>query len=162
MERPEEKASGQEGRKNRDSFRDWETKLEDRLALHLVSLPGQSLTLSWPTTDSLSVVHHYRFTDEISPSIIANNCREMDRLQKILRRRCRNTECNHIISSDERKSFEVPGLGAVCSLCHDMYTALTFNTKMRNMNYFKELHEKWEKEKNDDGSRGGWRDKAGM
>jgi len=84
----------------------------------------------------------------------------MDRIRKILKRRCRN--CDHVVSSDAEKSFEVPYLGAVCSLCHDLYTALTFNTKMRNMNYFKDLHEKWKKDKDDDGSRGGWRDRAGM
>lgn len=162
MAGPEEKASSQEGGKVRDSFRDWEIKLEDRLALHIASLPGESLTLSWPVVDGVAVVRQYRFMDKFASVIIENNCREMDRLQKILRRRCRNTECNHIISSDAAKSFEIPFLGAVCSLCHDLHAALTFNTKLKNMNYFKYLHEKWEKDKNDNGERGGWRDKAGM
>ena len=159
MAGPEEKASGQEGGK-RDSFRDWEAKLEDRLAAHLDSLPKASQSLSYVTQDSVTLVRQFRFTDEVLLSIRINNCKEMDRIRKILKRRCRN--CDHVVSSDAEKSFEVPFLGAVCSLCHDMYTALTFNTKMRNMNYFKELHEKWEKDKKDDGSRGGWRDRAGM
>lgn len=156
----EKKASGQEAGKSRDTLRDWENKLEDRLALHLASLNHPSLTLEWPVVDSMTIVKHYRLTDAIAPAIMESNCREMDRLRKILRRRCAN--CDHVVSSDSAKSFEVPFLGAVCSVCHDLYTALTFNTKMRNMNYFKQLHEKWEKDKNDDGSRGGWRDKAGM
>lgn len=160
MERPEAQASSQEGRKSREqSRRDWEAKLEDRLALHLASLSVQSL--SFPTAvDSVSVVRHYRFLDEISASICLNNCREMDRLRKILKRRCRH--CDHVVSSDAEKSFEIPFLGAICSLCHDLYTSLTFNTKMRNMNYFKQIQEVEDKRKNDNGERGGWRDRAGM
>ena len=159
MESGKTQTGGQEGGK-RDSFRDWEIKLEDQLAAHLDSLPKASQSLSYVTQDSVTLVRQFRLTDEVSRSIRINNCKEMDRIRKILKRRCRN--CDHVVSSDAEKSFEVPYLGAVCSLCHDLYTALTFNTKMRNMNYFKDLHEKWKKDKDDDGSRGGWRDRAGM
>lgn len=160
MEKGETKASGQEGGKSRESFRDWESKLEDRLALHLASLPGLSTTLSWPVVDGVATVRQYRLKDKVAPEIIRNNCQEMDKVRKILRRRCRN--CDHVVSSDAEKSFEIPFLGAVCGLCHDMYTALTFNTKMRNMNYFKQIQEAEDKRKNDGGTRGGWRDRAGM
>ena len=159
METGKTQASGQEGGK-RDSFRDWEAKLEDRLAAHLDSLPKASPSLSYVTQDSVTLVRQFRFIDEVSLSIRINNCKEMDRLRKILKRRCRH--CDHVISSDAEKSFEVPFLGAVCSVCHDLYTALTFNVKMRNMNYFKQIQEAEDKRKNDNGERGGWRDRAGM
>jgi hypothetical protein len=159
VEKSEKEAGGQESGK-RDSFRDWEIKLEDRLAAHLDSLPKTSQSLSYVTQDSVTLARHFRLTDEVSRSIRINNCKEMDRIRKILKRRCRN--CDHVVSSDAEKSFEVPFLGAVCSVCHDLYTALTFNVEMRNMNYFKQIQEAEDKKKNDDGSRGGWRDRAGM
>jgi hypothetical protein len=161
MAGPEEKASGQKSREDRErACREWEAKLEDRVAFHLAQTRGQSLTLEFPVTDTVSTVRHYRFIDELAPIIRSNNCRELDRLQRILLRRCQ--ECNYPVSSDDAKSFEITGRGAVCSLCHDMYTAVNFNPKLRNMKYFKQLHEEWKKKQDDKGERGGWRDKAGM
>ena len=159
MESGKTKTGGQEGGK-RDSFRDWEAKLEDRCAHYIANLQTSSLTLEWPVVDSVTVVRQYRLSDKIAPAIQDNNCRELDRLRKILRRRCRN--CDHVVSSDATKSFEVPVLGAVCSLCYDLHKSVAFNGMLRNMNYFKYIQEAEDKRKNDDGSRGGWRDKAGM
>jgi hypothetical protein len=160
MEKSETKTSGQEGGKGRESRREWEDKLDDRVAFHLTQIRGQSLTLEFPVTDSVSIVRHYRLTDEFALVIRSNNCREMDRLRKILSRRCRN--CDHVISFDEKKQFAIPLLGAVCETCHDLYKAVTFNVRMRNMNYFKEIQEAEDKRANDKGERGGWRDRAGM
>ena len=159
METGKEKASGQEAGK-RDSFREWEAKLDDRMSSYLDSLSKPSESLSFHTVDSVTLVRQFRLSDAVAKQIINNNCREMDRIRKILRRRCAN--CNHVVSSDSEKSFEVAFFGPVCSVCHDIHVSLTFNPRMKNMNYFKEAHEKWVKDKNDDGSRGGWRDRAGM
>lgn len=133
---------------------DWEKYLDERCAIFLASTRPTALTF---VTNGLE---KYKLSDPRAAEIIALNLREWDHVRRVLLRRCQN--CNYVVSTDSERSFEVPGLGAVCGLCHDMYTALTFNVKMRNMNYFKALHERWVKDKNDDGRSGGWRDRAGM
>ena len=87
----------------------------------------------------------YKLGDPIGEVTAKYNCKEYDRVRKILKARCRN--CDYVCSTDPNKSFAVAGLEPVCELCCDMYKALTFNARMRNMNYFRELHEQWVKEK---------------
>jgi hypothetical protein len=96
---------------------------------------------------SLPIVKAWKFDDPIGQVVAKYNCKEYDRLYKILKGRCKN--CGYVCSSDPNKTYAIAGMEPVCALCHEMYKAITFNPQMKNMNYFRDLHEKEEKEKED-------------
>lgn len=87
----------------------------------------------------------YKLGDPMGEVVALYNCKEYDRVRKILKTRCLN--CDYVCSTDPNKSFAIAGMDPVCELCSDMYKALTFNVRMKNMNFFREAHEQWEKER---------------
>jgi hypothetical protein len=111
----------------------------------------------WVDTDGKRVL------TEVERITIDCNTKHNDRARKFIKGRC--TECDQTVKHDVAANHEIPrwegGLRVVCELCWHMHSALQVYT-LKDRNYFRDLNKAYEKMKRDDGSRGGFRDKAGM
>ena len=97
-----------------------------------------------------------------TPIWIFKNVWLTDRVRRVLIGRCKN--CGFVISSKEeevkelvfeckdplcycKKTLYSTKVHRVCSVCYDVWHSIYMNTVLKNMNYWKELDEKDEKEK---------------
>jgi hypothetical protein len=108
-------------------------------------------------------VNGNRIWTELERITIECNVKHQDRARKFIKKRC--SECDQAVKDDSASQHEIPrwegGLRVVCDVCWDMHSALQTYT-LKNRNYFRDLNKEYEKMKRDDGSRGGFRDKAGL
>ena len=140
--------------------KEWENQLDETCEKYLKSIKGEPQSLSFFVEDTTGcVVRRFKYDDPISISVRSQNCKEHDRIRKILARKC--PYCGYVLSSDIKNSFQADGQDC-CSLCHYMHNAVNFNAGLKNFSYFREIQAEYEKKKNDDGRRGGWRDRAGL
>jgi hypothetical protein len=77
--------------------------------------------------------------------IMKSNVAYYDKARQIMQRRCKAPDCDYVIGTMPSGTFEVPGLGEVCDLCHDVYKSLT-GPHLKNVMYFRNLHAEWVKE----------------
>jgi hypothetical protein len=89
----------------------------------------------------------WKIGEEGADAIVHMNCRLLDLLMDRTSRRCSVEGCGWPISIFRDKNFEVPNIGPICTTCHDLYGAIIFtNIKLKNPNYFKNLHDEMVKE----------------
>ena len=97
-----------------------------------------------------------RVWTETETRIMHANLAHHDRVRSILNRRCGVVDCRFILGG-EKETFALPNFSDVCDICYHMFYALK-NARLRNMNYFIELHDKWKRDLNDTNRR----DKLGL
>lgn len=98
-----------------------------------------------------------RVWTETELRIMQANLAHHDRVRSILNRRCGVSDCRFVIHGGEKESFALPHFSDVCEACYYMFYALK-SPRLKNANYFIELHDKWVKERNDPNKR----DRLGM
>lgn len=90
-----------------------------------------------------------RIWTEEETETIRRNLVFYDRVRHTLERRCRVPDCNYVVSSrQEDPDYALPEFASVCGACFYMHEALQ-HPKLKNIFYFRRLHEAWKKEMND-------------
>jgi hypothetical protein len=107
----------------------------------------------------------YRKLTEREEDIITQNLQDYTRIFGFLRRHCEAPGCGYPMSALNGDNFSILGIGNVCGLCYAMYAALTGQAisgtpGLKNIFYFKNLHDKWKKDNDLDTP--GRRDRLGL
>jgi hypothetical protein len=71
------------------------------------------------------------------------NTRIVDLLLERAPNVCGNPFCKIPLQVDRTVNYARADYGDVCATCNDLRVAVAYNAKLRNWNYFRELHEKW-------------------
>lgn len=89
----------------------------------------------------------WKIGDPGAEQVMKDNVAFYDKVRSILSRRCKAPGCGYVLSSIEQ-SFSIIGIGEVCGVCYWMDFALQ-SPGLKNIFYFKRLHDQWESDKND-------------
>lgn len=85
-----------------------------------------------------------RVWTETEIRIMHSNLAHHDRVRNILNRRCGVKDCRFVLGG-EKETYALPNFSDVCDPCYHMFYALK-NARLKNMNYFIEIHDKWRRD----------------
>jgi len=86
-----------------------------------------------------------KLTDPEADDILTKNARALEELFALRKKSCVN--CGWALDDERVVDYKIAFIGEVCHTCYALNSSLTFmNTGLKNPNYFRNLHEEWEKE----------------
>ena len=93
--------------------------------------------------------HGNRIWTDMENRAMNLNLAHYDRVRSILSRRCGVPDCRFTVcGTKDNEGYALPNFSDVCDACYHMYYALK-NPRLKNGNYFLELHNKWVRERDD-------------